>query len=262
MTYGPGPGSPEATVRCVTGTSSATPTGRGFSDEVAMHALAELSGPYLPWGSGAMRPAGLVSVCNDIVLNGRRRIVELGSGISTVLLARLLTQRSPPGGFRIVTVEHDARWAGWVREQLDRERVGTDVTIIWAPLLPHPGAEAGLSWYDQAALAQALPAALGDDPIDLLLVDGPPAYADGQGLARYPALPVLAQRLAPGASVVLDDAERPGEQEVLRRWESLTGLRFDSSPERGGVAVARTPAEDPTGSPGGGNGARRGGGHD
>ena len=66
--------------------------GRVFGDDAARFALGALSGPYLPWGSGTMRPAGLVAVCNDIVLNDRRRIVELGSGISTVLFARLLAQ--------------------------------------------------------------------------------------------------------------------------------------------------------------------------
>jgi len=70
-------------------------------------------------------------------------------------------------------------------------------------------------------------------------VDGPPAYAAGQGLARYPALPVLRGRLAPGATVILDDVERPGEQEVLRRWERSTVVEFDRRAEQAGVAVAR-----------------------
>jgi hypothetical protein len=61
-----------------------------------MHALAMLPGAYLPWSAGTMRPAVFVTVCNDIVLNDRRRIVELGSGISTVLLARLLTSAHCP----------------------------------------------------------------------------------------------------------------------------------------------------------------------
>ncbi len=102
-----------------------------------------------------MRPAGLATVCNDIVLSGRRRIVELGSGISTVLLARLLCQRWPPGGFRIAAVEHDARWAQWVTEQLDREGTGADVVVVHALLAPHPEAEGDLTWYDAAALTAA-----------------------------------------------------------------------------------------------------------
>ncbi len=221
---------------------SPTPTGRELSDEAvrdALAALAALPGPYLPWGTGAMRPAGLVTVCNDIVLNGRRRVVELGSGISTVLLARLLCQRRPGGGFRLVAVEHDARWARWVTEQLDREGIGSDVVVVHAPLALHPRAEHGLSWYDEGALNGGLRTALRGEHIDLLLVDGPPAYAAGHGLARYPALPVLYDWLAPGATVVLDDAERPGEQEVLGRWERETGLDFDRRAEQAGVAMAR-----------------------
>jgi hypothetical protein len=50
-------------------------------------------GNYLPWSTGTMRPAGLVRVCNEIVHRGRTRIVECGSGVSTVVLARLLRQR-------------------------------------------------------------------------------------------------------------------------------------------------------------------------
>src|SRR3954451_9082711 len=50
-------------------------------------------GNYLPWSSGTIRPAGLVLVCNEIVHRNRTRIVECGSGISPVVLARLLRQR-------------------------------------------------------------------------------------------------------------------------------------------------------------------------
>jgi predicted O-methyltransferase YrrM len=213
---------------------------RKFTDEAARHALAALPGPYLPWDSGAIRPAGLATVCNDIVLNGRRRVVELGSGVSTVMLARLFHQRRPRDGFRLVAVEHDAGWAGWVIEQLEREGIGSGVSVVLAPLVPHPRAEPGLSWYDEPTLTKGLRTALQGDPIDLLLVDGPPAHASGMGLARYPALPVLLHQLAPGATVVLDDAERAGEQEVLRRWEDETGLVFDRRADEAGVAVART----------------------
>ena len=225
------------------------PRSREFSDEAARHALAALPGPYLPWSSSAMRPAGLVAVCNDIVVNGRRRVVELGSGISTVLLARLLNQRPPLGGFRVAAVEHDAGWARWVREQLNREGTGSQVVIVHAPLVPHPLAAPGLSWYDAAALAEGLRTAMRGEPIDLLLVDGPPAHGAGHGLARYPALPDLRDRLGPGATVVLDDAERPGEQEVLRRWERETGLHFDRRAEAAGVAVARLAGEGPVTGP-------------
>ena len=102
-----------------------------------------------------------------------------------------------------------------------------------------------MPWYDDAVVAAGLDVALRGELIDLLLVDGPPAYAAGHELARYPALPVLYDRLAPGATVVLDDVERAGEQEVLRRWERETGLDFDRRAADAGVAVARFSGDSP-----------------
>lgn len=227
------------------GTPSEPPQ-RTFDDVRAAAALTALTaaGPYLPGGPGVMRPYGLVTVCNDIVLHSRRRIVELGGGTSTVLLARLLAQRRSGDGARQVVVEHDPVWAAWIQDQLTREGLSKGVAVVLAPLRPHPLAAAGLGWYDSDALVRGLDAEFGGDQIDLLIVDGPPADTAEKVLARYPALPVLRTRLAPGATVVLDDVERPGEQEVLRRWLTETGLHFEDRSLEAGVALARVPGAD------------------
>ena len=208
-------------------------SGRGFGEARALFALAALPGPYLPWGSGAMRPAGLVAVCNDIVLHDRRRVVELGAGVSTVMLARLFGQLGGGVGRRLVAVEHDPTWRAWVIGRLAMEGAEADVIVVEAPLSRTPGT-GELAWYDEAAIDATV------DVIDLLVVDGPPAFDAGFGLARHRALPALRDRLVPGATVVLDDIERPGEQEVLRRWEDEFGLVFRRDIEAG-VAIATVP---------------------
>jgi predicted O-methyltransferase YrrM len=191
-----------------------------------------------------MRVPGLVAVCNDVVLADRRCVVELGSGTSTILLARLLHRRWGSAEHRQVAVEHDPSWARWVGEQLAREGLADSVTVLHVPLAPHRLALAGLPWYDderlQAGLDEALPGAL----VDLLVVDGPPADTAEKVLARYPALPALATRLVSGATVVLDDVERPGEQEVLRRWEAEFDVRFDRRAASAGVALGRLGGQD------------------
>ena len=228
----------------------AAPPQRTFAESAAAAALLPLvsAGPYLPWGAGTMRAAGLVAVCNDVVLSSRRCVVEIGSGTSTVLLARLLQERESGGQHRHVAVEHDAAWARWVADQLAREGLGERTTVLHVPLAPHPRGQAGLPWYDDEQLSEGLDAALGDQPVDLLVVDGPPADTADKVLARYPALPVMHPRLAPGATVVLDDVERPGEQEVLRRWEHEFDVRFERRAAAAGVAIGRVggaPAEAP-----------------
>jgi predicted O-methyltransferase YrrM len=167
-----------------------------------------LDGGYLPWTEGALRPAALAVVCNEIALADRREIVELGAGVSTIVLARLVRER----GGRLTSLEHDEEWARVVRSQLEREELTEVATLLEAPLEPHALALDGAPWY-AAASVERIP-----HEIDLLLIDGPPAYGEGMARSRYPALPALADRLSERAIVVLDDALRPGEREVIDRW--------------------------------------------
>src|SRR5690606_38250097 len=44
--------------------------------------------PVLPLTGSALRPHCLTHLINDILINRRRRILEFGTGLSTILLAR------------------------------------------------------------------------------------------------------------------------------------------------------------------------------
>ena len=54
-------------------------------DIFALQVLASLPGVYFPWTGWAMRPSDLVVTLNEILLNRRRCILELGSGASDAL---------------------------------------------------------------------------------------------------------------------------------------------------------------------------------
>ena len=164
--------------------------------------------PYLPWTEGAIRPAALVAVLNEIAFAERRRIVELGSGISSIVIGRLLAQR----GGKLTAVEHDPDWAALVRRQVERERLQDFVDVVVSSLEPHPASWSGAPWYSRDSIA-LLPGDIG-----LLLIDGPPGYGEGMTHSRYPALPALADRLAADALVFLDDADREPEREIIARW--------------------------------------------
>jgi len=211
------------------------PTWRNASTSADLHAwpaLAPLQGSYLPWSSAAIRPSALVLLLNDVLVLGRETLLELGGGVSTLFFARLIAQR---GAGRLVTIEHDPRWGGFLLEALAREGLTEHATVVDAPLT-----QEGAGWYDLSAVEAALP----DAPVDLLLVDGPPAVDPGREEARHPALPALRDRLARDATVALDDLPREGEREVLARWESEFDLRFERFEEEG-IAVARTGGESP-----------------
>lgn len=120
-----------------------------LDDAAAWHVLSPLLRPYLPWSSGAMRPAGLVRVLNEVWFRPAPFVLELGSGASTVVLARLLREL---GGGALVAVEHDMRWAGRIRHQLVHERLAAVASVVLAPLGQHRDGWDDAEWYAEAVL--------------------------------------------------------------------------------------------------------------
>jgi predicted O-methyltransferase YrrM len=191
---------------------------RYSEDAVAIQALASLPGPFLPWTEFSMRPWAIVAILSDIVAYERASVVECGSGNSTVYAARLFAQR---GHGHVTSVDHDGHWAGLTRRLLEQEGLGEHATVVHAPLVD--------GWYDRAAIPAP-------ERVDLLVVDGPPANAAAIGRSRERALDAFHDRLTADATVLLDDARRPGERAVIASWSERFGRRFKT--ERGSFAIS------------------------
>jgi predicted O-methyltransferase YrrM len=132
-------------------------------------------------------------------------VVELGSGTSTVWLAYAVQRYNG----RLVSLEHDIRHAEKSRVRLHAHGLDAVAEVRDAPLNQIDVQDTEYDWYDPDALDDI-------ERIDLLVVDGPP---DSLGpFARYPALAALKPKLAPDATIVLDDVSRDDEQETVRRW--------------------------------------------
>jgi predicted O-methyltransferase YrrM len=160
----------------------------------------------------------------DEVAGGRSTVIECGSGVSTVAIARALRDA---GRGSVFSLEDEAEHAGRTRAALAREQLEPWARVIDAPLSDEPLAQRGCRWYSRAALDQ-LPRGA-----DLLLVDGPVASpGSGAERSRYPALPLLRRRLAPGCLVVLDDAQREGERWVIERWRAEFALDLQPTARR------------------------------
>jgi hypothetical protein len=181
-----------------------------------------------------MRPSGVTAVLDDIALRSRSTIVECGAGITTVYIARLLSAR----GGHLWSIEHDASWAALVDRELARNGLRDQVTMVIAPLEASGTGNDGLPWYSRVVLEEALEGLR----IDLLIVDGPPAWDREIRMARYPALGFFRSRMAADWTIVLDDIRRPGEEAVAGRWERELGIPFDRRFIRGGIAVAHSQA--------------------
>jgi len=151
--------------------------------------------------------------------------------MSTVVIARLLAER----GGTLASVEHDPAGANLVREQLEREGLTGRAQVLAAPLEPNADSWSGEHWYAREAIS-GLPGA-----IDLLLVDGPPGLTADTAHSRYPALGALASRLTDNAVVILDDADRAPEREIVERWlKDLPDWQFGIDADVG-IAIGKRP---------------------
>jgi predicted O-methyltransferase YrrM len=196
-------------------------------DAAAMQALVPLASPYLPWTYFAMRPGAVVAILNDIAVNRRTHIVECGGGISTLYIGRLLRERDG----HLYTVEESADWADTLSHQIEKEKLTDWVSVIHAPISDVRLPDGNHPWYSHDVVKPLT----GRREIDLLIVDGP--LAEHLPQIRYPALPYFYDSLQARATVVVDDIDRPGEQQIVKRWEDELGLSF-ARRFLNGIAVA------------------------
>lgn len=156
--------------------------------------LLKLTSP-LPSSRGwAASPDFLLSLFEISKKSKPRLVVELGSGVSTLVLAK-------SGAKKIVSLDHSPEYGEQTRAMLKNHKV-TGVEIRIDELEKYDG---GFSWYSRASLKAI-------SKIDLLVIDGPPSSTNPD--ARYPAFGFLLPLLSPKAIIILDDANRADERKL------------------------------------------------
>jgi predicted O-methyltransferase YrrM len=200
-----------------------------------------LVGLYLETGSRIGFPATrdwvaspdlLLYLYRHVRTSGVESILECGSGLSTTIMAYALRSN---GGGRLVSLEHSQEYADRTNALLDEHELTDWAEVRLAPLEPVEIDGEVWPWYSVAALP--------DGPIDLLFVDGPPGTTRPN--ARFPALPLLIDRLSPDARILLDDFGRADESELASRWmDRFPNLALESLRHEKGTALLRLAEAD------------------
>ena len=140
-------------------------------------------------------------------------ILECGSGLTTILLGLIAGRR----GIETWSLEHISNWRTRVAGLLDRFEIPNS-RLCLAPLKNY----GDFTWYNPP---------LGDMPqsFGLVICDGPPGATPG---GRYGLLPILGERLSKGSVILLDDATRPGEAEVLTQWKAEAPISISIDEEQ------------------------------
>ena len=157
----------------------------------------------------AASPDFLKLLAESIMSARPQTVVEASSGVTTLTSAYCLKRI---GSGKVIALEHDETFAERTRTMIREHGLEEFATVVHAPLVPQAVDGEEYAWYDPAQTERI-------ERIDLLVVDGPPAKTGP--LARYPALPVFAERLQPEAVILVDDGGRPPEREMVKRWVAV-----------------------------------------
>jgi len=179
--------------------------------------------PYLPFTGSSLRPYCIAQIINDILVNDRLNIIEFGSGLSTILIARLIKKNNLKG--KLLSIDHNKAWFVTLSNLLESEGLTDIVDVCYAPL---DECELGIEsnyWYDLRILRRRVE----NNKFDLVIIDGPPAWEANKLKARYPALSFISENLTDRFSIYLDDANRPGEKAIIELWEKEYGIKFGIS---------------------------------
>ena len=160
--------------------------------------LLKFNAPIPPTRGWVASPDLLLTLTEIIRTHKPRLVVELGSGVSTLVIAKA-------GAKKLISIDNSDEFAVKTRTLLKEHGVrGVEVRV--APLTHHAS---GVDWYDTSKLRDI-------KGIDLLFIDGPPGSNSPD--ARKPALQELLDRLSPKAVIIMDDAMRPAERELAEAF--------------------------------------------
>lgn len=134
-----------------------------------------------------------------------KTLMECSSGLTSLMLARCC-QLNNQG--KVYSLEDGEEYVAKTRDYIERYGLDACASIIHAPLVMQLVNGRDYLWYSMERIPES--------SIDMLVIDGPSGFL--QKHSRYPALPLLFDRLAKHGVIFLDDAARQDEQEIVERW--------------------------------------------
>ena len=164
-----------------------------------------------------MASAELLECVWRLILEERpNRVLELGSGLSTLVMAYAL---EASGQGTLCSLEDHAGYAARTRRLLREHGLDAYAEVNETRFEPLSVVSDVPFWY-------AVPDLSTDASIDLLFVDGPSGHFHPR--IRYPALPVLRDFLSDNAVVFVDDSHRWQESDMIHEWlAEYPELRID-----------------------------------
>ncbi|MDR1554429.1 MAG: class I SAM-dependent methyltransferase [Campylobacteraceae bacterium] len=183
-----------------------------------------------PTRGWSMSPDILLRLHEYIMFAKPKKIVELGSGVSTIVICDALRQN---GSGLLYSIDHLEQFGKQTLQNIKKESLEKFVDLRIAPLelwrSKHLHSDKkSVFWYQKKCIGDI-------QDIDLLIVDGPPGHTCP--FARYPAMPAFYGRLSLNAQIWMDDTNRDEEKEICKTWVDKYNLNVEYFPLEKGSCI-------------------------
>lgn len=172
---------------------------------------------FFPFSNYTISCFDLNEICKELALSKPQSLLEFGSGLSTLVIAKLFENNLD---FKIISIEHDLDWINFMNGIIVENGL-TNIEIIHSKLIEAKYEAFNGLWYDLDL--EKLPL------FDVILVDGPPCNAKNRPYSRFFSINAIKSKLKSGGYIYLDDADRPGEKKIIHDWvnkELVKNIRF------------------------------------
>lgn len=190
------------------------------ADNLAMTQINRLLGddlPFLPITEYSLRPYTINHLLNEITINKHRKIVEFGTGISTIIISQLI-KKCGIDDITFYSIDHSDEWQKFISKNY---KIDEQIKMIYAPLTNKATIDSkfyGGDWYDIDTIKKSIKEA----EVDFVLVDGPPAITKH---ARFPAVDFIKEYLSENGVVIVDDISREGEMNLVKEIEKTMNFK-------------------------------------
>lgn len=199
---------------------------------IALNGMLNPQYPLPTLTKSAVSPALANILVRTIGTHKPKVIVECGSGVSTLIVCYCLSRN---GSGHVYSLDHMVEYAQITKDTLHEHHLSGYGTVYVADLVSIDIDGRQFIWYNPEVLHDIT-------EIDLLIVDGPPGHLNK--MARYPAIPILLNKLKNGAIVLVDDYDRPDEKAMVREWCGQYGFTIiaEYDVEKGACALRKSSA--------------------
>lgn len=158
------------------------------------------------WSMDVRDLEAVIDVLRTYLTDDGVRVVELGSGISTLVLAHILPRLFDQAN--VISVEGEESYVRRLRDQLKSYQLDE---VVFLHHVPYVRSDEDC-WFSRDELRRVL----SDARVDILIVDAPPGVSCPR--ARQPAIPFFLPYLKQNGIVFLHDTCRQDESAIAEEW--------------------------------------------